>query len=165
MSRIDGGGERKAGPALYHLMLALWVGGMFMYTFLVTPLIFKYFARDTASAIVDRLFPFYFPYNLVVVVLAFGFFLLSGLKGARQKLSRVLLIAAILIGLFVNVGLYPEIKKTKREIASFEKDSVYSPARKRFRTLHGISMTLNLILLADGVALIVMGSFHGKRGK
>ena len=53
---------QKGELALYNLILALWVGGIFIYTFLVTPLIFNSFERDTASAIVDKLFPFYFPY-------------------------------------------------------------------------------------------------------
>ncbi len=149
------------GLALYNLMLALWVGGIFMYTFLVTPLIFRSFERDTASSIVDILFPFYFPYSLIVVVLAFGFFLFSGLrKNAMHKFSLALLIVALLIGLSLNIGLYPEIKKSKQEIASFAKTSSDSPAKKRFRLLHGISMALNLLLLADGVALIIVGSFR-----
>ncbi len=144
-------------------MLALWVGGIFIYTFLVTPLIFKSFGRDVASSIVDKLFPFYFPYVLAVVILAFGFYLMSGLKkSAGHKLTLVLLIIGILIGLFVNIGLYPKIREAKQEIASFEKSPADSPARKRFSLLHGISMTLNLVLLADGIALIVVGSFRKK---
>jgi|SRR5208283_1114177 len=142
-------------------MLALWVGGIFIYTFLVTPLIFKSFGRDAASAIVDKLFPFYFPYILAVVILTFGFFLIFGLKkNARHKLTLVLLVIGIVIALFVNIGLYPRIKKAKQEIASFEKSSADLPARKLFSVLHGISMTLNLVLLADGIALIVIGSFR-----
>jgi putative copper export protein len=153
--------RREMVLALYNLMLALWVGGIFIYTFLVAPLIFKSFGRDAASAIVDKLFPFYFPYICVVVILAFVFFLISGLKkNARHKLTLVLLVISILIALFVNLGLYPEIKKTKQEIASFEKTPADSPARKRFSALHGISMTLNLVLLVDGISLIVIGSFR-----
>jgi len=152
---------QKGEWALYNLMLALWVGGIFIFTFLVTPLIFKSFGRDTASAIVDKLFPFYFPYVLVVVILAFVFFLISGLKKtARRKLTLVLLVIGISIGLFVNLYLYPKVKKTKQEIASFENTPTDLPARKRFSALHGISMTLNLVLLADGIALIVVGSFR-----
>ena len=147
--------------ALYRVMLALWVGGIFLYTFLVTPLIFRSFGRDSASAIVDRLFPFYFPYLLIVAVLALGFFLLSGLREyAGRKLTVALLLIGILIGAVVNFGLYPEIKKTKQEIASFEKSSADLPARKRFNILHGISMTLNVVLLGDGIALIVIGSLR-----
>jgi len=163
MTYIDENRQREAGAALYNLMLALWVGGIFIFTFLVTPVIFKSFGRDTASAIVDKLFPFYFPYSLVIVILTFGFFLISGPKRrVRHKLVFALLVIAVMISLFVNFGLYPEIRKTKQEIVSFEKTPIDSPERKRFRALHGISMTLNIILLADGVALIVVGSFLKK---
>jgi uncharacterized membrane protein len=151
---------QKGELALYNLMLALWVGGIFIYTFLITPLIFSSFERDTASAIVDKLFPFYFPYVLVAVILAFVLFLICAKKNARRKLTLVLLVIGILISLFINLYLYPEVKKTKQEIASFEKTPSDSPARKRFSALHGISMTLNLVLLADGIALIIIGSFR-----
>jgi hypothetical protein len=147
--------------ALYNLMLALWVGGIFIYTFLVTPLIFNSFGRDTASTIVDKLFPFYLPYTLAVVILAFGFFLISGPKKiAKYKLTLALLIIGILIAAFINLGLYSEIKKIKQGISSFEKSPADLPARKQFSVLHGISMTLNLVLLADGITLIVIGSFR-----
>jgi len=160
---VNGNEERKTATALYRLMLALWVGGISMYTFLVTPVLFRYFGRDFASTIVDRLFPFYFPYTLAVIVLALGVFLASGPKHASHRLSRVLLIGAVLISLFVNFGLYPEVRKTKREITSFEKEPADSPARAKFRALHGISMALNLALLADGAVLIVIGSLQRRR--
>jgi hypothetical protein len=67
-----------------------------------------------------------------------------------------------LISLFVNFGLYPEIRKVKQEIPSFENTAVDSPARKQFRDLHGISMILNLVLLLDGITLIIAGSFPRK---
>lgn len=149
--------------AFYNLMLSLWVGGISMYTFMVTPIIFKSFGRDTASAIVDKLFPFYFPYILSVVSLALVFFLISGARrNALHKLTFALLIAGILIGLSLNLAVYPEVKKTKQEIVSFERTSIELPARKRFSLLHGISMGLNLVLLADGITLIVIGSYSGK---
>ena len=148
-------------PALYNLMLALWVGGIFIFTFLVTPVVFRSFGRDTASAIVDKLFPLYFPYLLAVAVLAFIFFLISGLKRqAMPKLSLALLVIGILISLYVNVHLFPEVKKIKQEIASFEKVPSDSPVRRQFSKLHGISMALNLALLADGALLIVINSIH-----
>ncbi len=153
----------KAGVTLYNLMLALWVGGIFIYTFLVTPAIFGSFGRDTASAIVDKLFPFYFPYVLVIVSMAFGSFLLSGWKrNARPKLTFASLFIAVFIALSVNFWLYPEVKKAKLDIMSFESTPVESPARKQFRVLHGVSMILNLVLLVDGMALIVIRSYSGK---
>lgn len=145
--------------SIYNLMLALWVGGISIYTFLVTPAIFKAFGRDIASAIVDRLFPLYFPYILVIVCLAAVAFLLSGWKRSkRPKFILVSLCLALLITLFVNFWLYPAARKVKQEISSFETTPADSPARKQFRALHGISMIINLVLLADGIVLIVIGS-------
>jgi hypothetical protein len=76
------------------------------------------------------------------------------------KLTLVLLIIGILISLYVNVHLFPEVKKIKQQIASFETAPPDSPARTQFRKLHGISMALNLALLADGAVLIVISSIH-----
>jgi len=152
--------REKTGLAVYNLLLALWVGGIFIYTFLVTPVVFRSFGRDTASMIVDKLFPFYLPYMLVTICLALGAFLLSGWKrGARPKLVVGSLGVAVMITVLVTFWLYPEVGKIKQELSSLEKTAVDSPARKRFMDLHGISMILNLVLLVDGIALIVIDSF------
>ncbi len=164
MTAVDERWQERTCRALYNLMLALWVGGIFIYTFLVTPVVFKSFGRDTASAIVDQLFPFYFPYILAIVGLTLGFFILSDWKrNARPRFALASLVIAALIALSVNFGLYPEIRRTKQEISSFETTAVDLPARKQFRTLHGISMILNLVLLVDGITLIVIGSYSRKR--
>ena len=54
------------GSVVYSFLLALWAGGMFIFTFLVTPVIFQSFGRDTAGEIVGKLFPYYFPYTLTL---------------------------------------------------------------------------------------------------
>ena len=43
--------------SFYNIVLALWVGGMALFTFIVTPVIFKSYPRDQAGEIVGRLFP------------------------------------------------------------------------------------------------------------
>ncbi|GAB4544986.1 MAG: hypothetical protein Fur0020_14180 [Thermodesulfovibrionia bacterium] len=44
------------------------------------------------------------------------------------------------------------------EIKSFEHVPEESPLRNKFRKLHGINATLNLLLLADGIILIMISS-------
>jgi uncharacterized membrane protein len=150
----------KIGPAFYSITLALWVGGMSVFTFVITPVIFRAFPRDSASAIVDKLFPFYFPYNLAISILALAFFLLTGLqKNAGNKLPLALIIIAIVVNSFITFKLFPAIKEVKHKIVSFENTSPDSPARKQFRVMHGLSMGLNLLLLADGTALVVLSPF------
>ncbi|MDA8091475.1 MAG: DUF4149 domain-containing protein [Nitrospiraceae bacterium] len=144
----------KISFILLHISLALWTGGMAMFTFVVTPVIFKYFPRDTASRTVDKLFPLYFPYNLITSVLALFFDAISG----GTNYSIIIIAAAVLINLFIILVLYPAIKKTKFLIPSFEKTAPPSPARKRFSRWHAVSAVLNLLLLAIGLALIVIRS-------
>lgn len=141
-------------------MLALWVGGMALFAFIITPAIFNSYSRDMAGEIVGRLFPGYFLYNLVLSVLALMFFLMSWSDTARKwlRLSLFCIAMAVFINIFVCFKLHPEIRAIKKEIHSFETLSSDDPLRMKFRRLHGISSVLNLLLLADGVALLLAGT-------
>ena len=55
--------------SVYTLILALWVGGISIFTFIVTPEIFRSFSRDEAGKIVGKLFPDYFLFTLALSVL------------------------------------------------------------------------------------------------
>ncbi|MBI5074957.1 MAG: DUF4149 domain-containing protein [Nitrospirae bacterium] len=144
----------------YILLLSLWVGGIFLFTFVVTPVIFRSYGKDMAGEIVGKLFPSYFLFSVVVSVLSLVFFLIAFQNRAvsGHTLSLLLLTAAVVLSLYVSVRLHPEIKKVKQEIASFEKTSPDDQLRKKFRALHGQSAILNLLILADGIALLVISS-------
>lgn len=148
----------KIGQILYNFILALWVGGIFIFTFLVTPIIFQSFSSDTAGQIVGKLFPYYFPYNLILSVLALVVFLLFiGIQGKFQnKITLILLIAALLINLFVTLKLYPDIKGVKQQIVTFETQSDDFLLRNKSQKLHKVSAILNIILLIDGAVLLIL---------
>jgi uncharacterized membrane protein len=154
----------KTGSILYNLILALWVGGIFIFTFLITPIIFRSFERDTAGEIVGKLFPYYFPYNLILSGLALIVFLLFvGIQGKlHNRITVILLIAALLINLFVTFKLYPDIKGVKQQITTFEARSDESPIRNKFRKLHGVSAILNILLLIDGTILLILRNTSSK---
>jgi hypothetical protein len=145
--------------SLYQLVLALWVGGIAIFTFMVTPILFKSYGRDTAGGIVGKLLPPYFWYNFILAALALLVFFLVTADWAKTafRLSLVLLSAALIINVFIVFKLHPEAVKVKQEVTSFERESPDSPARKRFSKLHGMSAALNLFLLIDGILLLVAG--------
>lgn len=149
-----------AGYFLYNLVIALWVGGISIFTFIITPVIFRSFGRNTAGEIVGKLFPVYFPYNLILSVLAGILIIIFALdrNAFAYKASLLLIGAAVVINLFLCFKLHPEIREVKSEIKSFESIHEESPLMKKFRKLHGISATLNLLLLADGVTLLMISS-------
>jgi hypothetical protein len=142
--------------SLYNLVLALWVGGISIFTFIVTPAIFRSYGRDQAGEIVGKLFPGYFLYTLVLTVLALVLFFFSARDSTlpAYRPSLALITAGIAITLFSL--LHPTTVGVKRNVASFERESSDSPARKRFARLHALSASLNLLLLVDGIILLVV---------
>lgn len=143
--------------SVYTLMLGLWVGGMAIFTFIVTPAIFRSFDRDAAGGIVGKLFPGYFLYTLALTIAAcILFFLVADLSRMPARISIALIAAAICISLFVNFKLQPAAVSVKQQISSFVTESPDSPTRREFRRLHAISALLNLLLLADGTALLLI---------
>ncbi len=149
---------------LYNLVLSLWVGGISIFTFIITPVVFRSFERDMAGEIVGKLFPGYFLFTLLVSALALLLLLASGFhfEKAGYRLSLLLIAAAVIINLFVSFKLHPEARRVKQEIHSFDSATQESPLRKRFGQLHAISATLNLLILADGVALLFISTVFRK---
>ena len=141
---------------LYTLILSLWIGGMAIFTFVVTPAIFSSYNRDMAGEIVGKLFPGYFTYTLVLSALALVVFFLFNADRSKKpfRLSLVLLTAALLANSYVSFKLYPDTVRVKQQVASFEQESPDSAARKAFRRLHAISAVINLFMLVDGIALL-----------
>ncbi len=155
---------RPALALLYLLILSLWVGGMAIFTFIVTPTIFQSYSRDAAGEIVGRLFPGYFTYLLFLSGAALVLFLLlrSAAPPALSRISLALLVAAVLVNVYVSFRLHPEAVRIKQQIASFERKAVDTPARKAFRRLHAVSAVLNLFVLLDGVALLALSRQFGR---
>lgn len=149
----------------YNLALSLWVGGISIFTFIITPVIFRSFERDMAGKIVGELFPGYLMYNLALSVISF--FLLITIRPLLAKsgfkLSLILVACAVIINLFVVFKLHPEIVKVKQEVHSFNASADESPARNKFRKLHAVSASLNLLLLADGITLLFISSMLKKQ--
>lgn len=147
--------------SVYNLILALWVGGMSIFTFVVTPLIFKSYPRDTAGQIVGKLLPDYFVYALALaaVALVLLFFISRDHFQTLFRVSLILIALALVVSVFVRYKLYPDAVRVKQEVTSFEREPADSPARKKFTRLHAISASLNLLVLVDGVVLLLISPF------
>lgn len=132
---------------------------MVLFTAILTPVIFKSYPRDMAGEIVGRLFPGYFRYNLVLAVAALILFFIIASDQSKlpYRISLLCITTALLINLIIVFKLHPDTVRVKRQVTSFEHESPDSPARKEFGKLHGISAVLNLILIAEGIALLVAG--------
>jgi hypothetical protein len=66
-----------------------------------------------------------------------------------------LLLCGLALQGFVHLRLYPQILAVKSQVASFE-SAPESEARTRFRALHGVSMALNVLSVANGALLLAL---------
>ncbi|MBI5694297.1 MAG: DUF4149 domain-containing protein [Nitrospirae bacterium] len=149
--------DRLTG-SLYVLDLALWVGGISIFTFIATPAIFRSFDRDMAGRVVGAMFTgyFYYTFALTALALALVFFVWRDRASTLFRASLLLAVLAVGMSGYVAFNLYPEIRAVKAQIASFETTPRESPERKRFGRMHAVSAVLNLLLLADGAALLLI---------
>jgi uncharacterized membrane protein len=140
---------------LYRLAVAFWVGGAALFTFVLTPAIFKSYDRDQAGQIVGVLFPGYFRWGLVCGIVA-----LACLLFAQKQRFKVASAAIILVMLFATAYqafvIEPKAARLKREIPSFVNTPADDPLRQEFRKLHGISMASNLGVIGGGVVLLIL---------
>jgi hypothetical protein len=144
----------RIAEIFYRLATALWVGGVGIFTFMLTPILFRNEPRDVAARIVGLLFPGYFRWGLGCGVVALAALFLAR-RGAL--LPQAIIIAAMLaIASFQAFYIEPKAAALKREIGSFEATPKDHPLRRDFSRLHGISAAGNLAVFAGGVILVIL---------
>lgn len=139
---------------LYRLAISFWVGGASLFTFVLTPIIFKAYNRDMAGGIVGNLFPGYFRWGLVCGIIALGTLFFTAAR--HRTVAAILIVVMLAITAGQAFVLEPKMAALKKEIPSFETTPADHPLRARFRKLHGVSAVGNLAIIGGGAALIVL---------
>lgn len=153
--------------ALHWLTLVFWVGGMIVYSFLITPTLFQRLPKEEAGEIVSLLFPRYWVLGYVGAALALGTYL-----GIRYVLEtppgmdrlRLVLVVLMLGGAIVNGAVIgPRSRDVRVEMKAAATEAAAEPLRKRFGRLHGISMLVNVLVIFCGMALVVVTAVYPLR--
>lgn len=144
----------KYAETIYRLAIALWVGGGALFTFVLTPLLFKTESRDTAGRIVGTFFPGYFRWGLACGAIALLCRLL--LRGGRLELAGAILVLMLAVTSFQAFYVEPKAAEIKSRIVSFETTPKSDPMRQQFSRLHGVSAVCNLAVVAGGVVLVIL---------
>lgn len=141
-------------PVVYRLAIAFWVGGAALFTFILTPALFRGFDRDTAGAVVGILFPGYFRWGLACGAIAILCILLIH---KPHKLACVVIIVAMLAVTSLQAFVIePKAVALKKEIPSFVTTPADHPARQQFKKLHAVSAIGNLSVIVGGIVLVVL---------
>lgn len=144
----------QAIPHIYRLAVSFWVGGAAIFTFVLTPIIFKVNDRDTAGRIVGTLFPGYFRWGLACGAVALVSLLI--LRGRSSVAPLAILLVMLFLTAFQGFFIEPRAAALKKEIPSFVTTPKDHPLRKEFSRLHGISAVCNLTVFAGGVVLVIL---------
>jgi hypothetical protein len=139
---------------ILRLAVSFWIGGVALFTFVLTPIIFKVNDRDVAGRIVGTLFPAYFRWGLACGAVAL--ICLLFVRGKNFTPSLLLLVVMLALTTFQAYFIEPRAAQLKKEIPSFVTTPPDHPLRKEFSRLHGISAVCNLSVFVGGVALIVL---------
>lgn len=141
-------------PVLYRLALSFWIGGVALFTFVLTPILFKTQPRDLAGRIVGVLFPGYFRWGLACGAVALVCLLLQ--RGRHFIPALVLLVLMLAATSFQALVIEPKAAALKGQIGSFETTPKDDPRRQEFSRLHAVSAVCNLTVFAGGVVLIIL---------
>lgn len=139
---------------LYHLAVSLWLGGAALFTFVLTPLLFKYESRDTAARIVGLFFPGYFRWGVACGIVALILRLIISGKGTVT--AAVIIFVMLMLSSIQAFYIEPRAAELKRQILSFETTPKDHPLRREFSKLHGVSALCNLSVIAGGAILVVL---------
>lgn len=138
---------------LYRLAIALWVGGVALFTLVLTPILFKTQTRDLAGSIVGVLFPGYFRWGLACGATALACHLIMRGKGMLPVILLVIMLALTALQAFY---IEPKAAAIKQRISSFDTTPKDHPLRRDFSRLHAVSASCNLTVLGGGIILVIL---------
>jgi uncharacterized membrane protein len=136
--------------------VALWLGAMGFFAFVVAPAAFGTFEREAAGRFVGAVFPRYY-----AVGLALGLAALAGL-GARwlgggwrgwDWLPVGLVLLMLALTLYAGAVVLPAVHATREAMRQVGMDPA---AAAGFARLHRLSGVLNAIVMVSGVLLLVI---------
>ena len=139
---------------IYRLAVSLWLGGAALFTFVLTPILFRSESRDVAARIVGLFFPGYFRWGVACGIVALICRVL--LTGKGQVPAALILVVMLTLSSIQAFYIEPRAAAIKREIVSFETTSKDDPLRRQFAKLHGVSAVCNLSVIVGGVVLVVL---------
>src|SRR5690242_7258377 len=132
----------QIAAVIYRLAVAFWVGGVALFTFVLTPIIFRAYNRDDAGRIVGFLFPAYFRWGVACGLV--GLAALFIVRGRHFIPALVIILVMLSLSAFGAFYIEPRAAALKRDIPSFVTTSKDHPLRREFSRLHAISAVCNL---------------------
>ena len=121
-------------------ILAICLGMMIFFSFVLAPMIFKILDAENAGKFVRKIFPYYYFVNLVFLLIAIILFFVISLISINFYITLALAISFI----FAQFILMPLINKLKD-----------NNEEKKFKYAHGTSVVINFIQMIGLIYLLI----------
>ena len=125
---------------LIQSILAINLGMMIFFSFVLAPMIFKILDAENAGKFVRKIFPYYYFVNLIFLSIAVILFIIISSLGSSFYITLSLAISFI----FAQFILMPIINKFKD-----------NNEEKKFKYAHGTSVLINFIQMIGLVYLLI----------
>ena len=121
-------------------ILAISLGMMIFFSFVLAPMIFKILDAENAGKFVRKIFPYYYFVNLIFLSIAVILFIIISSLGLSFYITLSLAISFV----FVQFILMPIINKFKD-----------NNEEKKFKYAHGTSVLINFIQMIGLIYLLI----------
>ena len=121
-------------------ILAICLGMMIFFSFVLAPMIFKILDAENAGKFVRKIFPYYYFVNLVFLLIAIILFVIISSISINFYITLALAISFV----FAQFILMPLINKLKD-----------NNEEKKFKYAHGTSVLINFIQMITLVYLLI----------
>ena len=121
-------------------ILAISLGMMIFFSFVLAPMIFKILDAENASKFVRKIFPYYYFVNLIFLTIATIIFFFTSSLGIDFYITLTLVLSFI----FAQFLLMPLINKLKD-----------NNQEKKFKYAHGLSVLINFVQMIGLIYLLI----------
>ena len=152
----------EAAKWVYLLVLAVWVGGMIFFSFVVAPTVFRTLSPEHVGQLMRRLFPRYYLVGMLCAVL--GIVCVAALLAAQAMRMTAAVFSLLLIAgmgaaqLWMRQAVAPQMNGLRQQVAESKAahQTLDRKIEEQWQTLHRLSVQVNGAVLVCGLALLFL---------
>ena len=126
--------------SLIQSIVAICLGMMIFFSFILAPMIFKILDPENAGKFVRKIFPYYYFVNLVFLSIVLMLFLLN----SKINLEFYIIVSLVISFIFAQFILMPFINKIRD-----------NNEENKFKYAHGFSVAINFLQMIGLVFLLI----------
>ena len=126
--------------SLIQNIIAICLGMMIFFSFILAPMIFKILDPENAGKFVRKIFPYYYFVNLVFLSIVLMLFLLN----SKINLEFYIIVSLVISFIFAQFILMPFINKIRD-----------NNEENKFKYAHGFSVAINFLQILGLVFLLI----------